>query len=138
MKHLSGALLLGRLLSYPTTIRLGWKFLPGENTLAYYEHSSLTAAKTFITPTPCRSGRRSCGIGGSSSRRIPSGTFSSFFRPCSLMICRTFSAVCRSFKDDRRSFSLCLSIFYSVGIELHCRSFFSVELFVIFSNLFKT
>jgi hypothetical protein len=29
--------LLGRLLALPTNIRLGWQYLPGSNTLAYYE-----------------------------------------------------------------------------------------------------
>jgi hypothetical protein len=37
--HLSGTLLLGRLLALPKTIRQGWKDMPGTNTLAYYENS---------------------------------------------------------------------------------------------------
>ncbi len=49
MKHLSDALLIGRLLALPANIRLGWKGLPGINALAYYEKSSLTAVKFFIT-----------------------------------------------------------------------------------------
>jgi hypothetical protein len=31
-----------------TSIRLGWKGLPGENTLAYYENPKITAVKFFI------------------------------------------------------------------------------------------
>ena len=38
VKHLSGAPLYGRLLASSTNIRLGWKSLPGTNTLAYYEN----------------------------------------------------------------------------------------------------
>ncbi len=37
MKHLSGAPLQGRLLASLTNIRLGWRGLPGTNTLAYYD-----------------------------------------------------------------------------------------------------
>jgi hypothetical protein len=33
----------------PKDNRLGWKGLPGENTLAYYENPSITALKSFIT-----------------------------------------------------------------------------------------
>ncbi len=29
-------------------VRLGWKRLPGTNTLAYYEHSQITEAKSFM------------------------------------------------------------------------------------------
>jgi len=35
VKHLLGAPFYGRLLALPTDIRLGWKCLPGTNTLAY-------------------------------------------------------------------------------------------------------
>ncbi len=35
-----------------TNIRLGWKSLPGTNTLAYYENSKITDGKSFITLTP--------------------------------------------------------------------------------------
>jgi hypothetical protein len=45
VKHLSGAQLLGRLLGLPTNIRLGWKSLPGTNTLAYYIHGQITVVK---------------------------------------------------------------------------------------------
>ncbi len=48
-KHLSDAPRKGRLLAFPTNITLGWKGLPGINALAYYEKSSLTAVKSFIT-----------------------------------------------------------------------------------------
>jgi hypothetical protein len=34
----SGAPLYGRFMASPTNIRLGWKGLPGTNTLAYYEN----------------------------------------------------------------------------------------------------
>ncbi len=34
----SGASLLGRLQASSTNIRLGWKGLPGTNTLAYYDN----------------------------------------------------------------------------------------------------
>jgi len=37
-EHLSGAPLYGRPLALPTNIRLGWKSLPGPNTLTYYEN----------------------------------------------------------------------------------------------------
>jgi hypothetical protein len=36
----------------PTKIRLGWKVLPGANTLAYYAQLKLTAIKIFITLAP--------------------------------------------------------------------------------------
>jgi len=39
-------------LALPTSIRLDWKGLPGTNTLAYYENSSITAVKRFITLAP--------------------------------------------------------------------------------------
>jgi hypothetical protein len=39
VKPLLAALLYGRLLALPTKIRVGWKGLPGTNTLAYYEQS---------------------------------------------------------------------------------------------------
>jgi hypothetical protein len=32
-----------------TNIRLAWKGLTGTNTLAYYENSSITKVKSFIT-----------------------------------------------------------------------------------------
>ena len=38
MTHLSGAHLLGRLLALPTNNRLGWKGLPGANTITYYKN----------------------------------------------------------------------------------------------------
>ncbi len=48
MKHLKGAPLYRRPLALPTSIRLGWKSLPGTNTLAYYENPYITAVKSFI------------------------------------------------------------------------------------------
>jgi hypothetical protein len=36
----------------PAIIRLGWKGLPGTNTLAYYENSLITDRKSFITLGP--------------------------------------------------------------------------------------
>ncbi len=38
VKHLLGAPLQGRPLALPTNIRLGWKGLPGTNTLAHYKN----------------------------------------------------------------------------------------------------
>ncbi len=38
----------GRLLASPTNTTLGWKGLPGTNTLAYYENPYNTAVKSFI------------------------------------------------------------------------------------------
>jgi hypothetical protein len=36
----------------PAIIRLGWKGLPGTNTLAYYENLLITDRKSFITLDP--------------------------------------------------------------------------------------
>jgi hypothetical protein len=44
--------LWGRLLALPTIIRLGFKSLPGSNTLPHYEHSLNTNVKSFITFGP--------------------------------------------------------------------------------------
>ncbi len=41
--------LQGKLLALSTNIILGWKCLPGTNTLAYYEKTILTVVKRFIT-----------------------------------------------------------------------------------------
>jgi len=49
---LSVAPLYGRLLALPIDTRLGWKGLPGTNTLAYYGNSQLTSVKSFITLAP--------------------------------------------------------------------------------------
>ncbi len=49
MKYLSGAPFYRRLLALPANIKLGWKGLPLANVLAFYEKSSLTAIKSFIT-----------------------------------------------------------------------------------------
>ncbi len=49
MEHLRGALLWVRILAY---IRLGWKNLANENTLAYLVELSVTNKKVFITSTP--------------------------------------------------------------------------------------
>ncbi len=48
-EHLKGASPQGRLLAFPTDIRLGWKGLPATNTVAYQEHLYVTAVKCFIT-----------------------------------------------------------------------------------------
>jgi hypothetical protein len=48
VKQLSGAPFKGSPLALPTNIRLGWKGLPGTNTLAYYENWQITAVKSFI------------------------------------------------------------------------------------------
>jgi hypothetical protein len=39
VKRLSGSPLLGIIMALPSNIRIGWKDLPGTNTLAYYKHS---------------------------------------------------------------------------------------------------
>jgi hypothetical protein len=39
-----------------TNIRMGWKGLPGTNTLAYYEHSEIAGMKGFITLGPGQKG----------------------------------------------------------------------------------
>jgi hypothetical protein len=49
VKHLSGAPLQDTFLDLPTNIRLGWKDLPGPNTLAYYDHSKIAAVKKVLT-----------------------------------------------------------------------------------------
>jgi hypothetical protein len=46
------ALLKVRLLALHTNNRLGWKGLPGTNTLASYEILLITAVKFFITLAP--------------------------------------------------------------------------------------
>ncbi len=43
---------MGRLLTSPTNIRLGWQYLPRSNTLAYYKYSYLATVKSFITLAP--------------------------------------------------------------------------------------
>ena len=57
MKHLSVAMLLILL----ANIRLGIKGLPGKNTLAYYEHLSVTAVKCFVTLAPVVKVLNHCG-----------------------------------------------------------------------------
>ncbi len=47
--YLSGAPFKGRLLALLTNIMLSREGLPRTNTLAYYEHSEITAVKSFIT-----------------------------------------------------------------------------------------
>ncbi len=47
VEHVRGTLLKGRLLTLTTNTRLGWKGMPGINTLAYYEHSYITDEKIF-------------------------------------------------------------------------------------------
>ncbi len=48
MEYLKGAS-LGYALALPANIRIGWKGLPGTNTLANYKHSKITIVKSFIT-----------------------------------------------------------------------------------------
>ncbi len=52
MKHLSSSLLKGRLLTLPINIRLGWKGLPGTNTLAYFENPENYGSKKFYSTGP--------------------------------------------------------------------------------------
>jgi hypothetical protein len=51
-EHQKEAPLQGRLLALPTNIRLGWKGLPGTNTLAFYEHLLITDINIFMTLGP--------------------------------------------------------------------------------------
>ncbi len=52
MKHLSGAPLLGSLMTLLTNNRLGWLGLPGTNTLSYKELFYITVVKSFMKLTP--------------------------------------------------------------------------------------
>jgi hypothetical protein len=52
VKHLSGAPFYGRLLALPTNTRLGWKFLPGTNILAYYGNLKITSVMRFMIQAP--------------------------------------------------------------------------------------
>jgi len=45
------------LLASPTKIRLGWKGLPGTNTIAYLEHPYFVNVKWFITLAPDFAGK---------------------------------------------------------------------------------
>ena len=51
MEHLKDASLVYAQ-ALPANIRQGWKGLPGTNVLAYFEKSSVTAVKRFITLAP--------------------------------------------------------------------------------------
>jgi len=51
-EHLAGAPLYSRLLASPTNIRLGWKSIPGTNTLAYYENLQNYGCKFFMVQAP--------------------------------------------------------------------------------------
>ncbi len=48
MEHLKSAS-LGYAPALLINIKLGWKVLPGTNTLAYYEHVKAVVVKSFIT-----------------------------------------------------------------------------------------
>jgi len=52
VKYLSCAPLWGRFLALPANTGLGSKGLPGTNTLAYNEHSSITVIKDLMALTP--------------------------------------------------------------------------------------
>ncbi len=52
VKYLSGAPFKGWLLVSPTNTRLGWKGLPGTNTLAYYNNPLITIVKSYIVQAP--------------------------------------------------------------------------------------
>jgi hypothetical protein len=41
-----------RILALSTNIRLGWRGLPGTNTLAYYDNPQITAVKSFTVDAP--------------------------------------------------------------------------------------
>jgi hypothetical protein len=51
VEHLKGVL-LEKSLALPANIRLGWRGLPGTNTLAYYENPEITVEKSLIVLTP--------------------------------------------------------------------------------------
>ncbi len=51
VENLKGVSLLYEL-ALPTNIRLGWKVLPGTNTLAYYENLQIADVQSFITLVP--------------------------------------------------------------------------------------
>jgi hypothetical protein len=51
VEHLIGAS-LGKAPALPANIRLGWKGLPGTNTLAYYENPYITAVRSFTVQAP--------------------------------------------------------------------------------------
>jgi hypothetical protein len=42
----------GRLLALPAYIKLGWKWLTGANTLAYYDSAIIKAIKCFLVQAP--------------------------------------------------------------------------------------
>jgi hypothetical protein len=50
--RVEGAPPKGRLLTFPTNIRLGWKGLQGTKTLAYYKQEYITPVKSFVEFTP--------------------------------------------------------------------------------------
>jgi hypothetical protein len=52
VKHLSGVTPLGSLLALPINIRLGWKGLPGTNTLTYNKKLEIMGVESFITLGP--------------------------------------------------------------------------------------
>ncbi len=52
LEHLLGLVSIGRLLTLPGNIRLGWKWLTVTNTLAYFDTVSITAVKSFIVQNP--------------------------------------------------------------------------------------
>jgi hypothetical protein len=52
VEQLKKAPLTSRFLALSTNMRLGWKGLPGPNTLAYYENPYITDVKSFITLDP--------------------------------------------------------------------------------------
>jgi hypothetical protein len=43
---------LSQVLASVTDIRIGWRGLPGTNTVAYYENTSITNVKSFIIFSP--------------------------------------------------------------------------------------
>ncbi len=57
VEHLKGSS-IAPVPALQTDIRPGWKAFPRTNTLAYYEHSLITAVKSFITLGPGRLGEK--------------------------------------------------------------------------------
>jgi len=51
LEHLKGASLV-QAPALPASIRLGWKGLPGSNTLVYNENPLIMAVKNFVVQAP--------------------------------------------------------------------------------------
>jgi hypothetical protein len=54
VEYLEGHHTNGKFLALPANIRLGWKGLPGTNTLAYHDTATIMTVKSFIGQAPGR------------------------------------------------------------------------------------